>query len=298
MGYRLSPQHPFPSALLDVLLAYISLLHPDSSSFHDPIPASKIVLCGDSSGGGLCLSLLQVILQLHRRSSPQATVRIGGRDLSLAIPAGLSAFSPYGDLTHSLQSWNENYVYDYFPPMDPTLAVSPPYPSCPLWPSPPPRANFYCHGSALCHPLVSPVMAEDWQKAGPIWMAYGQEQLLDEGRVLFKLATSSGVPVVWEYYEAMPHAFPTLPILRELPQADQAYRSRGEFCKACVQQAASIISRGTTIEANNAVQSLDIGRIPPHMTVGEVQRRIKTGRAHVEELFRRRLKLDKSKAKL
>ena len=141
-------------------------------------------------------------------------------------------------------------------------------------------------------------MAEDWKKAGPMWMAYGQEQLLDEGRVLFKLATASGVPVVWEYYEAMPHAFPTLPILRELPQADRAYRSRGEFCKACVQQAARIISYRTTIESNGAEQPLAIGRIPPNMTVSEVQRRIKTGRAHVQELFRRRLKLDKSKAKL
>ena len=225
-------------------------------------------------------------------------VRIDGKDLPISLPAGLSAFSPYGDLTHSLPSWTDNYVYDYFPPIDPTLAVQPPYPSCPLWPSPPPRANFYCHGSALCHPLVSPVMAGDWTGAGPIWMAYGQEQLLDEGRVIFKLASDSSVPVVWEYYEALPHAFPTLPILRELPQSDRAYHSRGEFCKACVQQPGNITRQGKMISVSGEELSLDVQQIPAKMSVEDAQRKIKAGRAKVEELFRRRLKLDRKRAKL
>ena len=51
--YRLAPKYPFPSALLDALLAYLTLLYPPPGSFHEPIPADQIVFAGDSSGGNL-----------------------------------------------------------------------------------------------------------------------------------------------------------------------------------------------------------------------------------------------------
>jgi acetyl esterase/lipase len=48
--YRLAPEHPFPAALEDVLRTYVWML--DSG-----IPPERIVVAGDSFGGGLALSL-------------------------------------------------------------------------------------------------------------------------------------------------------------------------------------------------------------------------------------------------
>ncbi|KAJ8604257.1 hypothetical protein MRB53_041855 [Persea americana] len=44
ISYRLAPQKPFPSAVIDLLIAYLSLQFPAPTSTHAPIPASKIVL--------------------------------------------------------------------------------------------------------------------------------------------------------------------------------------------------------------------------------------------------------------
>ena len=55
IDYSLSPQNPFPAALYDMFLAYMSLLFPPPGSFHTAIPASSIVLAGDSSGGALSI---------------------------------------------------------------------------------------------------------------------------------------------------------------------------------------------------------------------------------------------------
>ena len=48
--YRLAPEHPFPAALEDALRTYVWML--DSG-----IPPERIVVAGDSLGGGLGLSL-------------------------------------------------------------------------------------------------------------------------------------------------------------------------------------------------------------------------------------------------
>lgn len=80
--YRLAPEHPYPAALDDAMDAYGYLL----SDGYDP---SRIILCGESSGGGLCYALCQKL-----------------RDKGRTIPAGVIAISPWTDLTLS----NESYV--------------------------------------------------------------------------------------------------------------------------------------------------------------------------------------------
>ncbi|KAJ4313412.1 hypothetical protein N0V94_006950, partial [Neodidymelliopsis sp. IMI 364377] len=80
--YRLSPQNPFPAALLDCFTAYLSLLHPPPDAPHAPVPANEIVFAGDSAGGTCCTALLQLLLQIHR-SSPTGstpTVRFHGKE--------------------------------------------------------------------------------------------------------------------------------------------------------------------------------------------------------------------------
>ncbi|WP_246178645.1 alpha/beta hydrolase [Actinomadura decatromicini] len=76
--YRLAPEHPFPAPLDDAVAAYRWLLARG-------VPASGIVLAGDSAGGHLAAALTGEI------------VRLG-----LAAPAGLVLFSPWVDLTCEL----------------------------------------------------------------------------------------------------------------------------------------------------------------------------------------------------
>lgn len=45
--YRLAPQHPFPSALLDALQSYLTLLHPPKGAFHEAVQPEHIVFAGD-----------------------------------------------------------------------------------------------------------------------------------------------------------------------------------------------------------------------------------------------------------
>lgn len=45
--YRLAPQHPFPSALLDALQSYLALLYPPKGAFHEPVRPEHIVFAGD-----------------------------------------------------------------------------------------------------------------------------------------------------------------------------------------------------------------------------------------------------------
>ena len=54
--YRLAPQHPFPAALVDAILAYKYLIDPPPGALHTAVDPSKIVIAGDSAG--VCFKLL------------------------------------------------------------------------------------------------------------------------------------------------------------------------------------------------------------------------------------------------
>lgn len=86
--YRLAPEHVYPAALDDSLEAYGYLL----SNGFEP---SKIILCGDSAGGGLCYSLCAKL-----------------RDKGRTLPAGIIALSPWTDLTSSGNSYAANEKVD------------------------------------------------------------------------------------------------------------------------------------------------------------------------------------------
>jgi acetyl esterase/lipase len=114
IDYRLAPEHPFPAALEDAVMAYQWLLTSQGYAAED------VMLAGDSAGGGLCMAL-----QLCLKSLEQP------------LPAGSVLFSPWVDMTFSgpevlahqptdpvvqadqVQSWAKAYAVDYplFHPM-------------------------------------------------------------------------------------------------------------------------------------------------------------------------------------
>ena len=90
--YRLAPEHPFPSAFEDALLAWNALRAQGHS-------AENIVLGGDSAGGGLALALLT---HLCSQGEPK--------------PACCFVFSPFVDLSCSGASITENAGHELLLP--------------------------------------------------------------------------------------------------------------------------------------------------------------------------------------
>lgn len=247
--YRLAPQNPFPAALLDALVAYLSLLYPPPNSLHSPVPASKIVIGGDSAGGNLSMVLLQTLLHLHRTSpdGETPTVIFNGQTVPLPLPAGVALNSPWLDLTRSLPSIEGNAHFDYLPP--PSVTSKTKFPPCPAWPTTPPRVDMYCEGSALCHPLVSPLAAKSWAGAPPIFFVCGEEMLADESMVLAQRAARQGVKVVWEQFEAMPHCFAL--VLEGHAGGRVCFSDTAGFVKRVVGTPESVETEGVFVKAKS-----------------------------------------------
>jgi acetyl esterase/lipase len=246
--YRLAPQGPFPAALLDALVAYLSLLYPPPGAFHDPVPAASIVVCGDSAGGNISMSLLQLLLQMHR-SAPVGefpTVKFHGADVSVPLPAGVALNSPSLDLTRSMH-WDSAYSqFDYLPPPSFSPAQSPP---CDAWPTDPKRVDLWCEGSALSHPLVSPLSAKSWEGSPPIFMVCGEELLTYECKIVARNLAAQGVPVMWEQYEAMPHCFALF--LSWIRGSDMSYAGWLDFVVRVVEAPKTIEAQGSFVFAKS-----------------------------------------------
>ena len=222
---RLAPQNPFPAALLDVFHGYLALLSPPPGSPHQAIPASSIVIAGDSSGGCLALSLLQVLLELQR--SGISSVEYHGRKVNFAMPAGFTILSGVTDLTNALPSYKNNVSTDVFPAGPPPASL-PSFPPCEIWPSTPPRGNLYCETEMMCHQITCPAMAEDWSGSPAVWFASGQEQIVDGVKVLAKKLSGQGVAVFFQEYELMPHCF-----MWALSNSPQYRKIWGDWSGAC-----------------------------------------------------------------
>jgi monoterpene epsilon-lactone hydrolase len=90
--YRLAPEHPFPAALEDALVAYRALLD-------GGVSPSSIVIAGDSAGGNLTLSLLLAL-----------------RDAGEPLPAAAVLISPWVDFTQMGGSMQTNEPFDWASP--------------------------------------------------------------------------------------------------------------------------------------------------------------------------------------
>ncbi|KAL8768876.1 MAG: hypothetical protein Q9203_004809 [Teloschistes exilis] len=228
-GYRLAPQCPFPAALIDVFIAYLSLLYPPPGSYHQPVAPSSIILAGESAGASLCLSVVQIILTARRlqKTDGDPSVIFHGQRVPIPTPAGLTLLSPAPDQTLSLPSFMANADSDILADRLPVLDRN--FPACELWPSDPPRGNLYCNVSMLDHPLVSPVVTPSWIGCPPLWIALGGgERLLDGTRLVAQGAANDGVVVRWKEYECMPHIWPFV-----FPTWRQSRHCWEAWAKAC-----------------------------------------------------------------
>lgn len=214
--YRLAPQNPFPSALVDALLAYLYLLYPPSDAYHEPISPGKIILAGDSSGGAMCLALIQLLLSLART---QTNLRYNGSWRTVPLPAAVATVSPWLDITRSMPSWSTNAAHDYLPNPD-SHPDGMTYPVCPSWPAAPTRPNFIAETTMLKHPLVSPLAATSWEGSPPWWVCVGGHELLrDEIRFVAAKMVREGVLVQYSEWRGGLHSFISLALGSRAGQA-------------------------------------------------------------------------------
>lgn len=167
VDYRLAPEHPFPAALDDTLAAYRALL----ASGVDP---GRIVLAGDSAGGGLTASALVAL-----------------RDAGDALPAGAVCISPWADLTNTAETFDTNAATDRL--FSRELAQL--------------AAGLYLDGGDARSPLASPALAS-FEGLPPLLIhASEAEVLLGDARALAARAGEAGVEVALSLYPEMPHVW-------------------------------------------------------------------------------------------
>jgi epsilon-lactone hydrolase len=166
--YSLAPEHPFPTAVNDVLACYRGLVHRN---------VQRVAVTGDSAGGCLALVLLSQVVA----EGP------GGAN----IPVGAVALSPVTDLALTGQSWE-------------TRAVADPYFTRPQVEG---LVRAYLGNSPATDPLASPLYG-NLSGLPPIRIHVGSDEvLLDDSIRYFERAVAAGVDAKLDVWEGMPHGF-------------------------------------------------------------------------------------------
>lgn len=172
--YRLAPEHKFPKAVDDCFAVWESLLA-------EGIDTGRIVIAGDSAGGGLAASVT-----MHALADG-------------VLPAGVICCSPWVDLTITADTYDKNAESDKL--FSRTSAEE--------------AAPAYLGGADPMNPIASPLFG-DWNGAPPLLILVGDaEVLLDDSRKLADVAKAAGVDVTLSVYPEMPHiwtmSYPAFP---------------------------------------------------------------------------------------
>lgn len=190
LDYRLAPEHPYPAAIEDATAAYRWLVD-------QGIAPGRIVIAGDSAGGGLTVATLMAL-----------------RDARLPRPAGGVCISPWVDLTFSGASYRTRAAAD---PIVTRPAIDE-------------MARAYLGPTAARAPLASPLFA-DLRDLPPLLIHVGSDEvLLDDAVQLADRAKVAGVDATLEVWDRMIHVWHWfLPMLDE---AQSAVDGIGRFVQA------------------------------------------------------------------
>ena len=166
--YRLAPEHPFPAAIDDVVAAYRGLVAEGTE---------RIVVVGDSAGGGLTLSLLSILA--------------ADRAKGVVQPVGAAVMSPFADLALTGES------YETRADADPifTRSVLQAF------------ADMYLQGQDATNPKASPLYAPI-EGLPPVRIDVGDNEVLLADSVRYAdRARTAGVEITLSIWEGMAHVF-------------------------------------------------------------------------------------------
>lgn len=179
IDYRRAPEDAYPAALDDAVSAYRALVA-------DGVPAPRVLLSGESSGGGLAVATA-------------LTLRGAGDEL----PAGIISICPFADLTLSSPSVTAYDGQDPASNRDSLTAM----------------AAMYIQTHEPTDPLVSPVYG-DLSGLPPLFIAATDgEVLYDDATRLAERAEQASVEVTRYFIDDSVHVFP---LFKFLPEADEA----------------------------------------------------------------------------